>query len=62
VVPVLGVLTTRKVWPFLYLRRSIGEFLSPERVLEGLRKVGFNGLEAQPLNGGIAVLYTGVKP
>lgn len=60
-VPLLGILTTGKVWPFLYLRRSIGEFLSPEGVLEGLRKAGFNGLEARPLNGGIVYLYTAVK-
>lgn len=60
-VPVIGMLTTGKIWPFLYLRRSIGEFLTPEAVVEYLEKAGFRDVEARPMSGGVVNLYTGEK-
>lgn len=60
-VPAIGILTTGKIWPFLYLRRSIGEFLAPEAVVEHLEKTGFRDVEARPMTGGVVNLYTGTK-
>ena len=56
-VPLIGILTTGKVWPFLYLRRSILQFLEPAEVLRRLEAAGFRQPEAVPMNGGIVVLY-----
>ncbi len=61
-VPLIGILTTGAVWPFLYLRRSILQFLAPEEVLHRLKAAGFRSAEAQPLQGGIVVLYRAVRP
>ena len=60
-VPVFGILTTGKAWPFLYLRRSIGEFLAREEVVKSLERAGFSKAQAQPMDGGIVYLYTAVK-
>ncbi len=62
VVPVLGFLTTGLLWPFLYLRRSILGFLSPDQVLGKLKQAGFSGAEARPLHGGVVVLYIAQRP
>ncbi len=61
-VPILGLLTTGALWPFLYLRRSIFRFMPPEEVLRRLAAAGFTGLESEPLSGGLVVLYRGVRP
>lgn len=57
-VPVIGFLTTGKLWPFLYLRRSILQFMPPEEVLDRLRQAGFRQPIAQPMTGGVVRLYT----
>ncbi len=57
VLPPLGLLTTGKIWPFLYLRRSILSFLAPEEVVRLLQSAGFTEARATPLSGGIVVLY-----
>lgn len=62
VVPFLGILTMGKVWPFLYLRRSIFQFPEPEEVLRRLEAAGFRQAEAAPLDGGIVVIYRAVRP
>lgn len=62
VVPVLGLLTTGLLWPFLYLRRSILGFLSPDQVLGKLKQAGLSDAEARPLHGGVVVLYTARRP
>ncbi len=56
-VPLIGLLTTRILWPFVYLRRSIFRFLAPEEVIQRLKAVGFTEIQAEPLNGGIVYLY-----
>lgn len=61
-VPFIGMLTTGTIWPFLYLRRSILQFLPPQEVLQRLEQVGFSKAEAQPLHGGIVVLYQAQRP
>ena len=57
VLPLLGLLTTGRIWPFLYLRRSILGFMDPQQVRALLSQAGFREAQAQPLQGGIVVLY-----
>lgn len=57
-VPAIGLLTTWKLWPFLYLRRSILQFMPPEQVIQRLQQAGFSDPSAQPIQGGIVYLYT----
>lgn len=61
-VPVIGIATTGRVGPFLYLRRSILRFPEPEEVLRRLEAAGFRQVEATPLAGGIVVIYQAVRP
>ena len=61
-VPLIGLLTTGKIWPFLYLRRSILSFMNPEEVADLLNSVGFAQVQAEPLSGGIVVLYQALRP
>lgn len=60
-IPFLGLLATRTVWPFLYLRRSILEFMPPEEVVQRLSKAGFTRAASQPLTGGVVRLYSAVS-
>lgn len=56
-VPLIGLACTGRLWPFLYLRRSILQFMPPEEVCRLLRAAGFSRAEARPLTAGVAVLY-----
>jgi len=58
VVPLLGFLAVGSIGPFLYLRRSILQFMAPEQVVRCLQSAGFGDVQAQPLTGGIVFLYT----
>ncbi len=59
--PVLGLLTTGSVRPFIYLRGSILRFMAPDEVTRRLKEAGFQAGRAEPLGGSIVVLYTGVR-
>ncbi len=61
VLPPLGLLTTGKLWPFLYLRRSILGFMDPEKVLSLLKEAGFSDVRAEPFTGRVVLLYQGVR-
>lgn len=61
-VPMLGLITTGSISPFLYLRRSILQFLPPEQVVQCLKAAGFVDVQAQPINGGIVYLYSAQRP
>ena len=61
-IPPLGLLTTGRLWPFLYLRRSILGFLSPAEVLAKLARAGFTEAAAAPLAAGAVTLYTALRP
>ena len=61
-IPVIGLLTTGRLWPFLYLRRSILGFLAPEEVVRRLEAAGFSGAQATPLSGGVVFLYQASRP
>ena len=61
-VPFMGLLTTGTLWPFLYLRRSILQFLEPQEVLRRLEAIGFREVKAELLNGGIVLLYQASHP
>lgn len=60
--PLVGLLVCRTLWPFQYLRRSIQRFVSPPAFQQLLREVGFDQVEHHPLHGGIADLFVAVKP
>jgi demethylmenaquinone methyltransferase/2-methoxy-6-polyprenyl-1,4-benzoquinol methylase len=60
-IPLFGFLTTGLFWPFIYLRRSILQFMPPEQVVDKLRTAGFSALSATRLSGGIVVLYQAVR-
>ena len=60
--PALGLLTTGRIWPFLYLRRSILRFLDPGQVVALLESAGFKEARAEPLSAGIVVLYQAQRP
>ena len=61
-VPLIGLLATGILWPFVYLRRSIFRFLAPEEVIQHLKAAGFTLVNAEPLTGGIVFLYTASHP
>ncbi len=61
-IPLLGLLTTGRLWPFLYLRRSILGFLSPAEVVAKLAQAGFTEARAAPLTAGAVTLYTALRP
>jgi ubiquinone/menaquinone biosynthesis C-methylase UbiE len=61
-VPLAGFLTTFRLWPFVYLRRSILQFQEPEAVLEALRRVGFKEVGLERFTSGVALLYCATKP
>lgn len=60
-VPLAGMLTTGRLWPFVYLRRSIQKFLPPEAVMEALRRAGFQNVRVESFTAGVALLYTARK-
>lgn len=60
-VPALGLITTGRLWPFLYLRRSILRFMPPPEVLRRLEEAGFSCPAAAPLAAGAVVLYQAAR-
>lgn len=62
VVPLLGLLAVGSIGPFLYLRRSILQFMAPEQVVQRLWEAGFTHVRAESLTGGIVFLYTARRP
>ena len=60
IMPLMGLLICRTIWPFPYLRRSIRRFLSPAAFQALLREAGFQTVTHQPLHGGIADLFVGI--
>lgn len=62
VLPLLGGLITRRRDVYQYLFRSIMAFPSKQEMLQGMQRIGFQGLRFQDLTGGICVLYEGEKP
>ena len=62
VVPLLGLLAVGSIGPFLYLRRSILQFMAPEQVVRRLQAAGFAEVQAEPLTGGIVYLYSALRP
>lgn len=60
-VPVIGALTTGKLWPFLYLRRSILQFMPPEEVVRRLSEAGFTDADSKRLTAGAIRLYTATR-
>jgi demethylmenaquinone methyltransferase/2-methoxy-6-polyprenyl-1,4-benzoquinol methylase len=60
-IPLLGLLFTGRLWPFLYLRRSILQFMPPEEVRQRLQTAGFSQVRAEPMTEGAVVLYQAVR-
>ncbi len=61
-IPLIGLLTTGALWPFLYLRRSILRFMPPEEVVRHLGAAGFTQALANPLTGGAVLIYQTHRP
>lgn len=61
-VPILGLLTTGSLAPFLYLRRSILQFMPPKEVVGRLEAAQFTQVQVESLNGGVVFLYQAVRP
>ena len=56
------MVTTGRIWPFIYLRRSILQFLSPEQMVKELEEVSFQDVRAERLTCGTVVIYHAVRP
>lgn len=61
IAPVIGFVLTGRMWPFLYLARSVRHFLTPQAVVEHLQAAGTEATYI-PLSGGLASLYVATKP
>lgn len=59
--PLIGLVVCRSLWPFQYLRRSIQRFVTPVAFIRLLSDAGFRQVEHHPLHGGIADLFVAVK-
>ena len=60
VAPVIGCVLTGRVWPFLYLARSVRYFLTPQELVERLHAAGTDAAYV-PLSGGLASMYLATK-
>ena len=61
-VPLLGKIATTRGSAYTYLSQSVEEFIEPARLQQELKEAGFKAIEAIPLSGGIAALFTATKP
>ncbi len=61
-VPLIGIITTRKVWPFLYLRHSILQFMPTAEVVKRLESAGFTNVQAESLTFGSVTIYSARRP
>ena len=62
VLPRLGAWISRgRHGAYAYLVRSIQDFGPPERVADAMREAGLDRVRVEPLAGGIASVYVGVK-
>lgn len=59
--PRIGAMVSKDRKAYDYLPESVDEFPSPERFVEILRGVGFNGVIAKPQSFGIAHIYQATK-
>ena len=62
VLPVLGGLVSGNREAYAYLPVSVERFDSPQALAGRLERVGFAGVSARPLSGGIAHLHLAEKP
>jgi demethylmenaquinone methyltransferase/2-methoxy-6-polyprenyl-1,4-benzoquinol methylase len=60
-IPRIGGIISGSKAAYDYLARSVGEFLSAERVLDLMAGAGLRNLSAEPLTGGIVYIYCGEK-
>ena len=61
IIPVLGKTISKDSSAYAYLPESVEAFPEGKGFLEILEKVGYKEVEAQPVSGGIATIYIGVK-
>lgn len=62
IIPLFGWLHPKNRQAYRYLSRSIGEFPRYETLCREFEQAGFCQIAYRKLSGGIAVLYTAVKP
>ena len=60
VAPVIGFVLTGRMWPFIYLARSVRHFLTPQEIVERLQAAGTDATYV-PLSGGLASVYIAAK-
>ncbi len=61
VIPLVGLLTVGRLYPFLYLKDSVFGFLSPSEFCERLRKAGFRETSFKIFAPGVVGLYIATK-
>ena len=59
IIPVLGGLITGSRQAYSHLSTSIEGFFAPTHMVQAMGEAGFNTVQAVPLSGGIAYIYTG---
>jgi demethylmenaquinone methyltransferase / 2-methoxy-6-polyprenyl-1,4-benzoquinol methylase len=60
-VPLLGFLFSGNYRAYKYLNQTIEQFPYGERFCKILKQMGFTGIQAHPLLGGVATIYVGEK-
>ncbi len=62
VVPAVGFLLSGNWKAYQYLNQTVADFPYGERFMKILKQFGFVDVEATPLMGGVATIYSGRKP
>lgn len=62
VIPLLGKSISKDERAYAYLPESVEAFPEGQEFLDILKKVGYTDVKGIPVSGGIATIYTGVKP
>jgi len=62
ILPLVGGLISRSREAYDYLPRTVAQFPDGEELLALLASIGYVRPRQQPLSGGIATIYTGLKP
>lgn len=61
ILPVLGKIVSRHSSAYTYLPESVDAFPSGKEFTDVMQNCGFHSVNARPLSGGIATIYTGIK-
>ncbi|MFM1932187.1 MAG: bifunctional demethylmenaquinone methyltransferase/2-methoxy-6-polyprenyl,4-benzoquinol methylase, partial [Bacteroidota bacterium] len=62
VLPTVGKLVSRDSRAYSYLPESVQAFPQGDEFLDIMKRCGYTSCKRRPLTGGIATIYTGIKP